>query len=455
MDNSIIIIDDEIDFLESVKRGLITSGFKNVRMEADSQKAAFAFKNGEQFDLALIDIIMPNLSGIELLEIIKTISPTTECIMVTALDEARTAINCLKKAAYDYLVKPVSKEDLLLSINRALERRRLLKILDINKQRNLPKIRNPEVFKSIITQSGNMIRNLREAELHSASDIPILITGETGTGKELLARAIHDSSNRAKFVFTPINMESLNQHLFESQFFGHTKGAFTGAEKDRSGYLEASHRGTIFLDEIGNLPPDLQGKLLRVLQDGEFIKIGSVKPQKVDVRIISATNAEIELLMEQKRFRKDLYYRLRGGWLHLPPLRERKEDIPLLINHFLSEFDESLDNGVDDEAFSALIAYDYPGNIRELKSIIFAAKNLSRGGAISRKHLPQQIQLKVAGGGKSPGAEIETFLTIGQVEKKHILNVYKKLKKNKSQTARVLGISLNTLRNKLESYRVN
>jgi DNA-binding NtrC family response regulator len=455
MDNSIIIIDDELDFLQSVKRGLITYGMKNVRIEDDPQRAAFSFKDGEHFDLALIDISMPNLSGIDLLDIIKKVSPTTECIMVTALDEARTAINCLKKGAYDYLVKPVSKEDLILSINRAFERKRLLEILDLNKRKSLPKIKNQEAFEPIITQSVNMIKILREAELHAVSDIPILITGETGTGKELLARAIHDSSSRAKSVFTPINMESLSQHLFESQFFGHTKGAFTGAEKDRAGYLEGSNHGTVFLDEIGNLPLDLQGKLLRVLQGGEFIKIGSSKPQKVDVRIISATNVEMELLVKQKRFRMDLFYRLRGGWLHLPPLRERKDDIPLLINHFLSEFNRSPGIDIDEDAFSALMGYDYPGNIRELKSVILAARNLSQDSTISRNHLPGKFQLNTGGGRKTNDTEIEPLLTLEQVEKKHILNAYEKLGKNKSQTARVLGIALNTLRNKLDSYGVD
>jgi len=455
MDNSVIIIDDERDFLESVKRGLIISGIKNVRVEADPQQAASYFKNGEKFDLALIDISMPNLDGIELLDIIKNASPPTECIMVTALDEARTAIHCLKKGAYDYLVKPISKEDLMLSINRAFERKRLIEILDLNKHKNLPKIINQEAFKPILTQSANMIRVLREAELHASSDIPILITGETGTGKELLARAIHDASTRAKFVFTPINMESLNLQLFESQFFGYTKGAFTGAEKDRAGYLEASNRGTIFLDEIGNLPLDFQGKLLRVLQEGEFIKIGSYKPQKVDIRIVSATNAEMEHLLEQNQFRKDLYYRLRGGWLHLPPLRERKEDIPLLINHFLSELTDSDDIVVDEDAFSALMEYDYPGNVRELRSIILSAVNLSQANTISLRHLPGKIQLKRQSGKKSHTAELGSLLTLQQIEKRHILSVYEQLGKNKSQTARVLGIALNTLRTKLESYQVD
>ncbi|MFC1882787.1 sigma-54-dependent transcriptional regulator, partial [Thermodesulfobacteriota bacterium] len=323
MDSSIIVVDDEQDFLESVRRGLITSGIKNVRTETDPRKAASAFEQGEVFDIALIDLTMPDMSGIELLEAIKTNSPTTECVMITAVDEARTAINCLKKGAYDYLVKPISKEDLVSSINRALERKRLIEILDLGKRRTLPKLVNKKAFSPIITRSNAVLRVLKEAELHAASDIPILITGETGTGKELLSRAIHAASSRAGSVFTPVNMESLNPNMFDAQFFGHTRGAFTGAEKDRSGYLESSNRGTLFLDEIGNLPLELQGKLLRVLQDGEFIKIGTATPRKVDVRFIAATNSDLERMMAQNKFRKDLYYRLKGGWLSLPPLRER------------------------------------------------------------------------------------------------------------------------------------
>jgi two-component system response regulator AtoC len=454
MDSPIIVIDDELDFLQSVKRGLVTSGFTRVRTEVDSQKAAACFEQGDRFDLALIDISMPNLSGIELLDIIKSASPATECIMVTALDEARTAIQCLKKGAYDYLIKPLSREDLILSVNRAIERKRFVEIVELNKRNTLPRIENKDAFKPIITRSLPMLKILREAELHATSNIPVLITGETGTGKELLARAIHDASTRAKHTFTPINMESINAQMFEAEFFGHSKGAFTGAEKDHSGYLEASHRGTVFLDEIGTLPFDLQGKLLRFLQEGEFIKIGSATPQKVDARIISATNAEMEHLVDQRKFRRDLYYRLKGGWLHLPPLRERKEDMPDLINYFLAEMNAPNGREIDTEALSALLAYDFPGNIRELKSILMSAVNLSQGGPISLQHLPNALRKKAFKKPMPHGTENGPLLTLQEMEKKHILHVYNQLGKNKSQTARVLGIALNTLRSKLESYGI-
>jgi len=452
MDNSIIVVDDEQDFLESVRRGLITSGIKNIRTEADPLKAASTFNKGEVFDIALIDITMPDMSGIELLEAIKTNSPTTECIMITAVDEARTAIQCLKKGAYDYLVKPISKEDLVSSVNRAFERKRLIEILDLGKRRTLPKLVNKKAFSLIITKSNVVLRILKEAELHAASDIPILITGETGTGKELLSGAIHAASTRAGSVFTPVNMESLNPSIFDAQFFGHTRGAFTGADKDRAGYLESSNHGTLFLDEIGNLPLELQGKLLRVLQDGEFIKIGTSTPRKVDVRFIAATNSDLERMMTLKKFRSDLYYRLKGGWLSLPPLRERKEDIPLLVRGFIEEFCGPSGADVEDEVLSLLMNYDYPGNIRELKAIIQAAVNLAQGRSISAGFLPPQLVKQKGGTAGAHRTKHETIATLEQVEKEHILDIYNLMGKNKSQTARSLGIGLNTLRRKLESY---
>ncbi len=454
MDNRIIVIDDERDFLESIRRGLITSGIKNVHTEEDPQKAAAAFKEGRDFDIALIDITMADMDGIELLEIIKNNSPATECIMVTAVDDARTAITCLRKGAYDYLVKPISKEDLLSTLHRALERRRLMEILDLQKRKTKPQLMNKEAFAPIVTGSDNMLRVLKEAELHAASSLPVLITGETGTGKELLATAIHASSPRVQQTFIPINMESLNPQLFESQFFGHTRGAFTGAGADRFGYLESSHKGTLFLDEIGNLPLELQGKLLRVLQDGKFMKIGTTTPRKVDVRFIAATNSDLDRLMDKNRFRKDLYYRLKGGWLHLPPLRERKDDIPLLITHFIKEFCGSSGTSIKMKALSRLIAYDYPGNVRELKSVIQSALNLAQGQPIGSKHLPKNVR-KQGSKSKAPqAAAADKILTLGQMEKDHIIGVYERMGRNKSRTARVLGIGLNTLRRKLESYDV-
>lgn len=453
MDDRIIVIDDEQNFLESVKRGLMISGYRNVQLEIDPRNATARFEQGEAFDVALIDVTMPFINGVELLELIKKTSPNTECIMVTATNDTKVAVQCMKKGAYDYLVKPISKDELALTISRALERKRLLDILDLEKKRTFPKLIHAEAFKPIVTRSEKLLRILKQAELHAGSEVPVLITGESGTGKELLARAIHAASPRATFPFTPINMASVTGNLFDAEFFGHTKGAFTGAEKERVGHIEHTNKGTLFLDEIGGLPPELQGKLLRLLQEGEYIKLGTSKPQKADVRFIAATNEDLDRLMVKGMFRKDLYYRLKGAWLHLPPLRERKEDIPLLITTFLEEFGGAdATKGIDEKATSILSNYDYPGNIRELRSILQSAVNLAQGKTISTKYLPNHLQERKAIAMRNSQPISKTVVPFSEVEKEHILKVYNKMGRNKSRTAKLLGIGLNTLRRKLRAY---
>ena len=454
MNKRIIAVDDELDFLQSIRRGLITSGFRRITTEMNPVKAAALFEEGKDFDLALIDITMPGLDGVSLLRTIKSTSPRTECIMITATDQARVAVQCLRQGAYDYLVKPVSKENLISSVNRALERKKLKDILDLGKGESVPRFSNAQAFSPIITQSKKMIRILKEAELHAQSDVPILITGETGTGKELLARAIHAASPRAERLYNPINMDSLTANLFDAEFFGHTKGAYTGAEKDRAGYLETTNKGTLFLDEIGNLPPELQGKLLRVLQGGEYIKIGTSTPRRTDVRFIAATNKDLAKMIAKKKFRNDLYYRLKGGWLHLPPLKHRKDDIPLLISSFVEEFCGRSGIDIGEEAMSILMAYDYPGNIRELKSIIQSAVNLAQGKTIAVKFLPPHLRKLKTNSTRDETMESETIVPLEETEKAHILKVYRQMGKNKTRTADVLGISLNTLRRKIEAYGV-
>jgi len=451
----ILVVDDEQDFLDSVRRGLITSGYKNVRLESDPKEAAAAFERGAVFDVAIIDITMPGMDGVELLGVIKDSSPETECIMVTAVNDVHIAVECIKKGAFDYLTKPISREDLILKMNRALERKRLLEILSVKGNKSPPALRQVEAFRDIVTGSENMLKIIREAELHAYSDVPVLITGESGTGKELLARAIHRASPRARLPFTPVNMASVSDTLFESEFFGHTKGAFTGAEKERSGYLEQTNKGTLFMDEIGSVSPNLQGKLLRVLQEGEFIKLGASKAQRVDIRFIAATNQDLELQMRKGTFRKDLYYRLKGAWLHLPPLRQRQADVPLLIKKFLDESGRSADaTGMDDEALVILLNHDYPGNIRELKSILQAASNIAQSRPISRKTLPDYLKIRKNKAMAPNNPQLEEVVPLAEVEKAHIRNAYYKTAKNKSLTAKLLGISLNTLRRKLEFYEI-
>lgn len=455
MKNRILVIDDEIDFLESVRRGLITSGFKGIQTESDPLRALDTVEKSGFFEVALIDITMPGMDGVQVLEEIKKCRPQIECIMMTALDEARTAVNCLKKGAYDYLVKPVSKEELISSIQRALERKRLLDILNLGKQKSVPELKKPEAFAPIVTRNKQMLRILKIAELHATSDSPVLITGETGTGKELLSHAIHAASDRCRRPFTPINMDAITDSLFDSEFFGHTKGAFTGAERDRIGYLESTHKGTLFMDEIGNLMPALQGKLLRVLQSGEFIKIGTNNPRNVDLRIIAATNQDLDKMMATGRFRKDLYYRLSGSWLHLPPLRERMDDVPLLIDFFLKELCGPDGTEMGEAVMDVLMAYEYPGNIRELKSIVKSAVSLAQGKPISIHCLPIHIQQKVKALKAIDAPAGKPIPTLAELEKAHIISVYRMMNNNKAESARVLGIGINTLRRKLKSYGIN
>ncbi|MDA8139113.1 MAG: sigma-54 dependent transcriptional regulator [Desulfobacteraceae bacterium] len=453
--NKIILIDDDRDYLELLAGKLRDLGYDHLRLVDQSLEAAKAFEKGEIFDLALIDMTMPDMDGMALLEHIKNTSPGTECIMVTAINEARTAVECLRRGAYDYLVKPVAKDVLALTLPRALERKRLLDILDLEKGQTQTELNNPAPFAPIVTQSPAMRRLLKEAELHAASNVPILITGESGTGKELLAWAIHNASPRARFAFTPINMASVSATLFEAEFFGHTRGAFTGAAAARTGFLEHTHKGTLFLDEIGDLPLELQGKLLRVLQEGEFSRVGSTERVKVDLRFIAATNEDLDRMISRKAFRKDLYYRIRGGWLHLPPLRERQEDIPLLAELFVSKYasGESSGTRLSQAVLERLTAYNWPGNVRELKSVIQTAANLAQGKTIEVVHLSELFRAlpKKVLSVPAPNS-VKAVRPLAEVEKEHILALYQQLDQNKSQTAKALGIGLNTLRRKLEEY---
>lgn len=456
MSNTILVIDDEQHFLDSVKRALNIAGFQDLRLETHPEKAIAIFESGDPIDLALIDVSMPGISGVDVLEAIRETSPNTECLMISAVNDAGIAVKCIKKGAYDYLLKPVSRDDLILAVNRALERKRLLDILDVKKKSDVSQLKCVDAFKPIITRSVNLLRVMKEAELHAVSNVPILITGESGTGKELLARAIHDASPRATYPFTPVNMAGLTGSLFDAEFFGHTKGAFTGAEQDRKGYLETTNQGTLFLDEIGHLPLELQGKLLRVFQEGEFMKLGTSHVQMTDIRFIAATNADLDPLVDKGKFRKDLYYRLKGAWLHLSPLRERKEDIPILIDRFLEEFEVAdKQKGISEKAISMLMDYDYSGNVRELRSIIQSSVNLAQGRRISPAFLPDFLRKRGRGLKKRSPEKNGPIGSLEEIEKAHILKAYNYTNKNKAKTAQMLGIGLNTLRRKLKSYNVD
>lgn len=453
MDQRILVIDDEIDFLQSVRRGLLAAGFKKIYTESDPHQALAMFEQGRIFDVALIDITMPGMDGIELLSEAKQAIPDIEAIIVTAHNDARYAVDSLRKGAYDYLLKPVSWEDLVVSINRALEHKRLLEIVSLDKRGAPPELNNRSAFESIKTNHSKVKRVLKEAELHAVSNVPMLLTGESGTGKGLLAMAIHRASARADGPFTPINMASLPTELFESEFYGHTAGAFTGAKQSRVGYIEQTNHGTLFLDEIGTLPLGLQGKLLRVLQEGEFMRLGSSRYQNADLRIITATNADLDQLLKEGEFRKDLYYRLKGAWLHLPPLRQRREDIPLLAMHFLDECSSIKQcSAISPDAMEKLVQYDFPGNIRELRSIVHTAVNLSEGCTLTAQSLPPELRQIKTCSSKVQQASLRGVVPLSQWEKSYILKVYERTNSNKAMAAKLLGIGVNTLRRKLAAY---
>jgi two-component system response regulator AtoC len=452
---AILVVDDEQDFLDSVVRGLRLEGYTDVTPIVRAAEVP-ALLDRRTFDCAFLDISMPELDGLELLRIIKERSPATECVMVTAHQSIPLVIRAIKLGAYDYLVKPTTPEDLSQTLDRALERRRLLEALRLrSEEAHAETLQRPEAFEDFVTADPHTIQLLREAELHAASPIPILITGETGVGKEVLARAIHRASRRAAGPFVPVNMLAVAPTLFESEFFGHAKGAFTGADRDRPGYLARAKGGTLFLDEIGDLSLDSQGKLLRILQEGEYVPVGKTRAEKADVRFIAATNQDLDKLVSTRRFRKDLLYRLQFAHLHLPPLRRRKDDLPLLAQRLLGGLESHPKVQLSEPAELALLGHEWPGNVRELKGVLEAAANLAQGGAIE----PQHLRL-AAGGRSAPVKAIGAAVTVGQleplaeVERRHILAVYEAVGQNKSQAARVLEIGLQTLHRKLQAYDV-
>ncbi len=449
MKTSILLVDDEQAFLDSMERMLRLERYKDVTTAVKSTEVP-AMCEQREFDVAFLDISMPELDGLSLLKKIKEVSPATECIMVTANESIPKVITAMKRGAYDYLVKPVVPGQVTHALDRALERKRLLESSLLHSEAVISRmLKNPDAFTEIVTTNDAMVRLLHEAELHAGSNIPVLITGETGCGKELMARAVHMSSPRAAGPLVAVNMLSLSPTLFESEFFGHVKGAFTGADKDKAGYLSKANGGTLFLDEIGDLSLEIQGKLLRILQEGEFTPVGKTRPEMANVRFVAATNHDLKKQVEEKKFRKDLFYRLQYAQVHLPPLRERMGDVPVLAARFVLEGTRLTDGAMD-----ALAGHDWPGNVRELKGVLAAATNLADGKPIDANHLrlPNAPKArKPVTGTKLVTGELETM---ADVERRHILAVYDAMGNIKSQTALTLQIGLQTLHRKLKAYGV-
>jgi DNA-binding NtrC family response regulator len=389
---SILVIDDE-EIMREVLETLLSQEGYEVRL-ASGGLEGLELARSAPFDAAIVDVMMPEMDGLTVLDELKKLDDEMAVIMITAFASVDTAVAAMKRGAFDYITKPFKNDEVLVVLRNAIERKRLEtenRVLRQNLQERYHK------FDNIIGRSPRM-RQVFDLIIQAApSRSTILIQGESGTGKELVARALHTHSARADRAFVTVNSGNLPPDLLESNLFGHVKGAFTGAVYPKKGLFEVADRGSIFFDEIGNIPVETQPKLLRVIQEREFMRLGGVDTIKVDVRIIAATNVDLHHMVEDGRFREDLYYRLHVITIPLPALRERKEDIPLLLQHFLQKYGE--ENGksgleISPDALDMLVDYDWPGNVRELENVIERAVVLSSGSRIGLELVPEQVRRK-------------------------------------------------------------
>ena len=377
--NKILVVDDETSYLELIKGLLEDEGYPQVVTENNPLNVLSLIEK-EDIDLILLDIYMPQMNGLNLLGKIYAQHPTIPVIVVTAVNEVQIALKAIKLGAYEFITKPPDTDRLLLTIKRALGTKLLVTERDSLRKALSEEEPERKIFSDIITDSALMFKVFELVEIFAPTNETVLIAGETGTGKDLIAKKIHDISPRRNGPFVVVNLASISSSLFESELFGHKKGTFTGASEDKLGYFEAANGGTIFLDEIGELPLELQGKLLRTIQYNEISRIGDPKPTKLDIRIISATNRNLLEAVNNKEFRADLYYRLNRGYIHLPPLRRRGDDILILADYFLEIGNKTYDRhiiGFSEQVIHDLRTYDFPGNVRELENIILNAVALA------------------------------------------------------------------------------
>ncbi|MGD8188670.1 sigma-54-dependent transcriptional regulator [Brevibacillus ginsengisoli] len=438
----LLIVDDEKDLVSLLVKRLSRNGYEVS--SADTAEDALALLKQQLFDIAIYDIRLPKMDGISLLKETKKIAPETEIIMLTGHGTIETAIEAMKLGAFDYLTKPYNLSELELIIKKA-EENKLLKA----KNDSMKKIIQQQNHFRIIGESSIFTEVIHLTHSIADSDIPVLIEGESGTGKELFAKALHYWSCRREEPFVAVNSGALSEQLLESELFGHARGAFTGANQDKKGLVEAADGGTLFLDELGEMPLALQIKLLRFLELGEFRRVGDVRERKVKVRVVAATNRIMEEEVGKGNFREDLFYRLNVVKLTIPPLRKRKEDIPLLIQYFMEQRKSSV-KALSENALTALQQYNFPGNVRELDHLIKRGMLLSSGGTIEAADLllptqkPSEVQMKEG-----------ELCTLEEVEKDHIGHVLMRMKWNKRRAAEILGISLRNLYRKIEQYGLN
>ncbi len=438
---SILVVDDAPDTVEILQRNLASQGY--TVFTAPGVLEALAITESTPIDLVITDLKMPRISGLDLVRHIRENLRDTEIIMITGYPSIEGAVQAVKIGAEDYLPKPFTDEELFAVVRRALDK------LDARRTGHATLLKTPRTPTGLIGESKGMRALFRTIDKVAASSATVLITGESGTGKELVARAIHYNSSRASAPFVPINCGGVPEGLLESELFGHMKGAFTGAVESRAGFFHSADGGAIFLDEIGETSLSMQVKLLRVLEDKVIRMVGSTRSQKVDVRILAATNKDLSTLVKKGLFREDLYYRLNVITISIPPLRERPEDIRLMIRHFSTRFAEQLGKPTPiftDEALQILKNYEWPGNVRELENVIQRLVVLSDGDQISAPDLPSLMRFSAM---RKTGFD----RTLAEVESEYIANVLASVNGNKSQAAKILGIDRKTLREKLNSSK--
>ena len=440
----ILIVDDEAIVRESLRDWMSDVGHQVLT--AANGRQALEIIEKEKPGIAIVDLIMPGMDGIELLKRAKEIYPNIEVIITTAYGSIPTAINAMREGAYDYIEKPFCPERAELLINKLAEHQRLV-------EENISlhqKLEERYRFENIIAKSPKMQQVIEVIRVVAKSNATVLIVGESGTGKELVARAIHSQSYRKDKPFIAVSCAALPESLLESELFGHEKGSFTGAHAQRKGKFEVANRGSLFLDEIGEMSANIQVHMLRVLEEREFTRVGGDELIKVDVRVISATNKDMKKAVADSQFREDLYYRLNVVSIELPPLRERKEDIPLLAEHFLNKFAVENQKEIIDfspEATDFLLKYEWPGNVRELENAVERAVILANNPYIEARDMPQTTAQM------NPSATVEKSLR--ESEKRCILAILKETRGNFSEAARTLGISRATLYNKIKAYGLN
>ena len=447
--SSILVVDDEEDILLLYKNllkseynlAVTTSGFDAIRKASE-----------EHFDLVILDVIMPEINGIEVLKKIKEIDGSMDVIMVTASKEVKPAVDCLKFGAFDYIIKPFEVEDLLSTIRKALERRKI-----IMENLYLKQALDERASMDELIGKNEKIRNIYDIiENVADSDSTVLISGESGTGKEIVAETIHKKSKRANKPYVIVNCAAIPENLLESEMFGHERGSFTGALDRHIGKFELASGGTIFLDEIGEMPMTMQVKLLRAVQEGVIERIGGEKSIPIDIRIIAATNLDLKKAIQDKKFREDLYYRLNVIPINIPPLRDRIEDIPLFINYFIDKYNNELNKNIKyitGEALNIFRNYSWPGNVRELENLIERIVTLSKDDHIDTTHLPKDIIRSKAGNNGAFSLEEGSLMkAVRNFERKIIIEALESCNGNQTATAKTLGIHRTTLISKLEAY---